>query len=157
MTERLDRIESLLLATAERQNEMNASLQQTQAVLNQTAQQQARNTDEIDTLLGAVSTNEVACRELRQSMTDANQRFEILRAEAAADRQRSDQRSQMLRAEANQRFEIFRAETAVDRQRSDQRFDAQIAEIRAQGEQIRALLSVLATTNGRVDTLEQAG
>ncbi|MGI8936248.1 MAG: hypothetical protein ACR2FS_19480 [Phormidesmis sp.] len=57
MTERLDRIESLLLATAERQNEMNASLQQTQAVLNQTAQQQARNTDKIDTLFGAVSTN----------------------------------------------------------------------------------------------------
>lgn len=64
MTERLDRIESLLLATAEHQNEMNASLQQAQVVLNRTAQQQARNTDEIDTLLGAVSTNEVSVRAL---------------------------------------------------------------------------------------------
>lgn len=99
MTERLDRIEALLLATAEQQNEMNASLQQTQGILNQTAQQQAVNTDEIDTLLGAASTNEVGIRALTKNVNqlvvkidENNQHFEILREEAIADRQRSDER-----------------------------------------------------------------
>ena len=87
MTERLDQIEALLLATAERQNEMNASLQQTQAVLNQTAQQQATNTSEIETLLGAVSTNEVGVQALVEQVAENNRRFDILRQEAIADRQ----------------------------------------------------------------------
>lgn len=134
MTERLDRIEALLLATAERQNEMNASLQQTQAALNQTqsaltqtqatldqiAVQQARNTEELDTLLGAVSTNEVKIRALIEQTAQSNQRFDILRAEAAADRQRSDER-----------FEAMQ-------------------------ENIQRLFLELHSTNRRVDTLEQA-
>ena len=86
MTERLDRIEALLLATAERQNEMNASLQQTQATLDRTAAQQAKQADEIDTLLGAVSTNEVSIRALVEQMAESNRRFDILRAETIADR-----------------------------------------------------------------------
>lgn len=141
MTERLDKIEALLPATAERQNEMNATLQQTQTVLNQTAQQQARNTDEIDTLLGAVSTNEVGVRTLSQTISElstrigeSNQRFDILRAEAITDRQAS--------------------EKSAERWQSN--FDAQLLEVRAQGEQTRVLLSALANTNGRVDNLEQA-
>lgn len=141
MTERLDRIEALLLATAERQNEMNATLQQTQTVLNQTAQQQARNTDEIDTLLGAVSTNEVGVRTLSQTISELSTRID----------------------ESNQRFDILRAEAITDRQaaresaeRWQSNFDAQLLEVRAQGEQIRALLSALANTNGRVNNLEQA-
>lgn len=62
-------------------------------------QQRSTNTDEIDTLLGAVSSNEVACRELRQTVEtlvsaigEGNQRFDILRSEAIARQQHSDQR-----------------------------------------------------------------
>ncbi len=145
MTERLDRIEALLLATAERQNEMNASLQQTQtvlqqtqAVLDQTAQQQAINTSEIDTLLGAVSTNEVEIRALIQQIAESNQRFEVIRQEAIADRQKSDQR-----------FEALRQEAIANKQVSDQRFEAM-------QENIQRLFLELPSTNRRVDTLEQA-
>ncbi len=134
MSERLDRAEAILLATAERQNEMNASLQQTQSALQQTqnalqqtqavldriAQQQAINTSEIDTLLGAVSTNEVELRALIQQMAESNQLFEVLRQEAIADRQRSDQR-----------FEAMQ-------------------------ENIQRLFLELHSTNRRVDNLEQA-
>ncbi|MGB3300676.1 MAG: hypothetical protein WBA76_20625 [Phormidesmis sp.] len=86
MTERLDRIEALLLTTAERQNEMNASLQQTQAVLNQTAQQQATNTTGIDDLLGVVVAHETELQRVLSAIAESNQRFEILRQEAISDR-----------------------------------------------------------------------
>ena len=62
------------------------------------------------------------------------------------------------RIEANEsRFDTLVAELRAERARSDERFTAQMAEIRALGEQNRALLSALATTNGRVDSLEKAG
>lgn len=113
MTERLDRIEA--------QQEANTA-----------------NIADLITLSGnvlrAAELNTASVSELRTKIDESNQRFEVLRQEAIADRQRSDQR-----------FE-----------ESNRRFDAQISEIRAQGEQIRALLSALATTNGRVDGLEQA-
>ena len=122
MTERLDRIEAILLATAERQNEMNASLQQTQtalsqtqAVLDRTAQQQSRQTDEIDTLLGAVSTNEVGVRALVAKIDESNTRFEILRQEAIADRQRADQRFEAMQENIQQLFrELIRTNRRVD-------------------------------------------
>ncbi|PZO56082.1 MAG: hypothetical protein DCF15_09530 [Phormidesmis priestleyi] len=127
MSERLDQIEAILLATAERQNEMNASLQQTQAalertqaVLDRTAQQQASNTSDIDTLLGAVSTNEVEIRAPIQQMAESNRLFDVLRQDAIADRRRSDQR-----------FEAMQ-------------------------ENIQRLFLELHSTNRRVDTLEQA-
>lgn len=44
-----------------------------------------------------------------------------------------------------------------DRQRWQTNFDNQLAEIRALGEQNRALLSALATTNRRIDNLEHTG
>ena len=127
MSERLDRIEAILLGTAERQNEINASLQRTQAtlertqaVLDRTAQQQATNTSDIDTLLGAVSTNEVEIRALIQQMAESNRLSDVLRQDAIADRQRSDQR-----------FEAMQ-------------------------ENIQRLFLELHSTNRRVDTLEQA-
>lgn len=88
-----------------------------------------------------------------QRITENENRFNILLAEAQQDRLEADAD----RAENARRFDEMTARADADRQRSDQRFDAQLAEIRAQGEQIRALLSALATTNGRVDGLEQAG
>lgn len=127
MTERLDRIESLLMTTAERQNEMNASLQQTQAILNQTAQQQATNTSEIDTLLGAVSTNEVGMRALTENVNNL-----VIKID-----------------ESNQRFEVLRQEAIADRQRSDAQFKAAL-------ENMQRLFIELISTNQRVDDLEQA-
>ena len=62
-----------------------------------------------------------------------------------------------LREDANADRQLFREQAEADRRASDRRFDAQLEEIRAQGQQIRALLSALATTNGRVDGLEAAG
>ncbi|MEO1392657.1 MAG: hypothetical protein AAFV90_07080 [Cyanobacteria bacterium J06634_5] len=167
MNERLERIEALLLATAERQNEMNASLQHTQAafaeqqnemnaslqhtqaafaeqqnemnaslqhtqaILDRTAEQQATNTREIDILLGAISTNEVELRAVVQRIDESNQRFDVLRQEAIADRQESNQRSEVMRKESDQRFEAMQ-------------------------ENIQRLFLELHGTNRRVDTLEQA-
>ena len=159
MTERLDRIESLLLSTAERQNEMNASLQQTQTILNQTAQQQAINSTGIDDLLGVVVTHETELQRVLSTIEESNRRFDILREEAIADRAENDRKFN----ENSRRFDILREEIIADRTESNRRFDessqhfdAQLSEIRAQGEQIRALLSALANTNGRVSDLEQA-
>ncbi len=100
----LQRTQALLDQTAERQNEMNASLQRTQALLDQTAQQQTTNTSEIDTLLGAVSTNEVELRALIQQMAESNQLFEVLRQDAIADRQRSDQRFEAMQENIQRLF-----------------------------------------------------
>jgi hypothetical protein len=78
MSERLDRIEALLLITAER--------------LNQTAEQQQRNTTDIDNLLGAISTTDVEVRSLTQAVTTNEQRFAILREDAIADREENRRR-----------------------------------------------------------------
>ena len=59
-------------------------------------------------------------------------------------------------SENERRFETLLAESRAERREYAQRFDAMQAEIRALGEQNRALLSALANTNGRVDSLEQA-
>ncbi|MEM8503744.1 MAG: hypothetical protein AAF716_11400 [Cyanobacteria bacterium P01_D01_bin.1] len=69
---RLDRVDATLDRVGER--------------LDSIAVQQAKNTDDIDTLLGAVSSNEVACRELRISIVENQERFTVLREEAQADR-----------------------------------------------------------------------
>ena len=74
-----------------------------------------------------------------ERIEDNEQRIQALRADAIAER-----------IEWRTRFE------EIQRQ-SDQRFNEQLTEIRALGEQNRALLSALANTNGRVDSLEQAG
>jgi len=97
-------------------------------------QRRSTNTDEIDTLLGAVSSNEVACRELRQTVETLVSAI----------------------GEGNQRFEVLRNEAIADRQLTDRRFDDQLTEIRAIGEQNRVLLLELINTNQRVENLEQA-
>jgi hypothetical protein len=100
--------------------------------------------------------NAEAIASLTADLRITRQVVDDLAAESLVDGRRSANNS------AN--IENLLAESREDRRQSDERFDestrrfdAQIAEIRAQGEQIRALLSALATTNGRVDDLEQAG
>ncbi|MGB3298664.1 MAG: hypothetical protein WBA76_10380 [Phormidesmis sp.] len=70
MTERLDRIEALLETTG---------------------QQQAKQTEDIDTLLGAIAQTDRQVRDLRGESVDDKQRFEVLRAEAQNDRQETRQ------------------------------------------------------------------
>lgn len=106
--------------------------------LNQTAEQQQRNTTDIDNLLGAISTTDVEVRALTQTVAANEQRFEILRADAIADRQ------------------AFNKQSEAERQRSDERFNEVISEIQAQGEILRSLLTELTRTNQRVDNLERA-
>ena len=58
-------------------------------------------------------------------------------------------------SENESRFDILLAESRAERAEYAQRFDSMQQEIRALGEQNRALLSALASTNGRVDNLER--
>jgi chromosome segregation ATPase len=135
MTERLDRIEAIL----------------------------ERHTDEIDTLLGAVSTTEIAINNLVAEMAktntaiaESNQRFDVLRAEAIADRQETAQKfndaiAQMGtdREEHRTSFNRAIAQMDTDRQRSDERYQTQL-------EVIQSLLMALGRTNRDVGEVETA-
>jgi hypothetical protein len=83
--------------------------------------------------------------DVRERTEDDELRIDALRADAIADR-----------LSFRDAITASTAQADADRAESARKFDAQLNEIRAQGQQIRALLSALATTNGRVDTLEQA-
>jgi hypothetical protein len=108
MTERLDRIEAIL----------------------------ERHTDEIDTLLGAVSSTEVAVRELVAAMTESHQCFDVLRADAIADRQETAQQLNDAIAQMN-----------TDRQHSGECYQTQL-------EVIQSLLMALGRTNRDVGEVE---
>ena len=91
---------------------------------------------------------------------DAIEDRRVFREEMAAAREKADED----REENARRFDSVMEEMAAAREKADEdreenakRFDSAMEEIRAQGQQIRALLSALAATNGRVDSLEQAG
>ena len=145
MTERLDRIE---------------------AILERTAQQQERSSSDIDTLLGAVSTTEVAVRSLQKTTQETEQLFNTIRAEASQDRAETRQ----LWNDAVTQMEAGRAKTderfskMIDRMNnSDKRFNETLTRIDAQQEVIQRLLVELIQTNrdtsklrDRVDNLEQA-
>lgn len=77
MSERLDRIEALLESIGKR--------------LDRTTEIQAKNSEEIDTLLGAVATTEAAVQRLSVKTEDHEKLCETLRAEAIADRQETTQ------------------------------------------------------------------
>lgn len=161
MTDRLDQIESLLADTAQQ--------------LNRTAAQQTKNTEDIDTLLGVIALAEARIDRLMARAEAADQRFEVLRAEAVTDRQEFRQRfndavdqmhidraqAEASRAEARAQAEANRAEARVqaeanrtedraqaeaDRRKADERHAAQM-------EVIQTLLLELTKTNGNVTKL----
>ncbi len=170
MTERLDRVEAILESSAQRQAA-------TDATLDRVSEQQVKNTDDIEILLGAVSTNDVAVRQttanvdrLIVKIDESNQRFDIQRGEAQADRQETrrlfnDAVTQMERdrAESRNRFEAVLTELGEAQRKADDRHVAQM-------EVIQTLLIELTKSNGnisavngnvnnlrdRVDGLEQA-
>jgi len=142
---------------------MTDLLDKINATLDRVAIQQEKNTQGIDTLLGAISTSDVAAREqaarvdrLIEKMDDSNRRFETLRLEAQADREEfrqswNDAVTQM----ASDRAE-YREQSEADRTETARRFDAQQETIQ------RLLLAIvdLSRDNNRlrdrVDNLEQA-
>ncbi|MGB3790673.1 MAG: hypothetical protein WA949_21880 [Phormidesmis sp.] len=162
MTERLDRMEALL--------------ESTQQNLDRTTAQQAKNTEEIDILLGAVATTEANVRKLTEKATYTNTLFETLRAEAQADRQETrqlwndavtqmekDREANRTSAQADrqemrqlwndavtqmdQDREAARASAEADRQKSDVRFNEALGRIDAQQEVIQRLMIELINTN----------
>ena len=153
MTDRLDRVEALLESTGQK--------------LDQAAAKQEKTTEDIDILLGAIATSEAKVDKLITRAEAADQRFEVLRAEAATDRQEfrqnfNDAIEQMRidREEAEKQANADRREAReqakADRQKADDRHSAQM-------EVIQTLLLELTKTNGnvtklrdRMDTLERA-
>ncbi len=138
MTERLDRIEALLEGTGEN--------------LKQTTAKQAKNTEDIDTLLGAIALSEARIEKLVGKAEDTDTLFNTLRAEAQADRQET----RRLWNDAVTQMNYDRAEAKADRDEHARRFDAQQETIQ------RLLLAVvdLSRDNNRMrdrlDGLERA-
>lgn len=143
MSDRLDQIEAILATTAQQQAQNTETLK---AV----SEQQAKNTEGIDTLLGAIAATEARVQNLTDHAEESNQRFEVLRSEAQADREET----QRLWNDAVTQMEADRAE-------SRQKFDETLGRIDAQQEVIQRLLVELISTNrdatqlrDRVDGLE---
>lgn len=138
MVERLDRIKSLLESTGEN--------------LKQTTAKQVKNTEDIDTLLGAIALSEARIEKLVGKAEDTDTLFNTLRAEAQADRQ-----------ETRQLFNDAVAQIEIDRRKSDERFTEMLSRLDAGQENIQRLLVELLNTNrdvsrlrDRVDDMGQA-
>lgn len=139
MSERLDKIESILGKVAERQQE--------------TANQQAKQSEEIDTLLGAIATTEASIQKTDASVRRLTVKVEgneliadTLRAEARADR-----------LETRQLWNDAVSQMQTDRDAYRERFDAAMrrADERhaAQMEVIQTLLLELTKSNGNINSL----
>jgi len=128
MTERLDRIESGIESLNQAINTIVVD------IVRPTALQTQANAKAIDRLTAQIDRVENISRLSDETSSENEQRFNTLLAESRAER-------------------IANAKK-FDEQ--IQRIDAAFDELKAQRESMRALLSALATTNGRVDTLEQA-
>ncbi|MEM9151819.1 MAG: hypothetical protein AAGB19_15375 [Cyanobacteria bacterium P01_F01_bin.3] len=152
MTERLDRIEAALEASAA---------------------QQTKNSSDIEALIGVASTNDAAIRELTANVdrvttatAEGNQRFEVLRQDAIADRRELSQRFDDLADQMNadrratrQHFDEMASELKADRSQNQQHFDELAAQMNrdraAQTEILQGLLLELSQMKGRIIALEQ--
>ncbi len=118
--------------------------------------QRSTNTDEIDTLLGAIATTEANVQKLTAKAGYTDELFEVLRAEANADRQETRQMWNDAVTQANTDRAEAKAQANADRDEHARRFDAQQETIQ------RLLLAVvdLSRDNNRmrdrIDGLERA-
>jgi chromosome segregation ATPase len=124
-------VDEIVRPTAIRVEQTTANLDRLEAMVERSARSIDLLRDVADDAAGEVA-------EAEPRISENEQRFQNLLDEAREDRRRSDERF------------------AEQRRLSDERFNAVMDEIRALGEQNRALLSALASTNGRVDGLERA-
>ena len=115
----------------------------------ETRQQRQQTAEDIDTLLGAVSTNEVACRELRQSI-EANEnrlaRLELL----------VQSNSQTASANAA-RFDVLLSDAQRDRQAVERDRAAWQAGFTEQMNELRQIRLSVRSNSEHIDSLEQAG
>lgn len=132
--------------------------------------QSAANASDIAAINRVIAAEGEQVRRLRESVEILRESADDTATEAIElerDSRRQDASIAALREEAIEDRKAFREQAEADRQafrevleadrtERERRFDAQMAEIRALGEQNRALLSALATTNRRIDDLEQA-
>lgn len=158
MTDRLDRLEQTCASNAEAIRLMITEMvpairldaERTSELTKRADTRSAENEQRFSNLLEEAREDRKKADEDRKKADaereENKQRFSNLLGEAREDRKLSDQRWEQLQAKAD-----------ADREESARRFDEQMAQIRALSEQNRALLSALASTNGRVDSLEQAG
>jgi len=116
-------------------------LDRIEAILKSTDEHQARNARGIDTLVSVCSSNEVACRDLREtatenaaacrelriSITENQDRFVVLREEAKANR-----------AETRRLFNDAITQVETDRAQARERAERDQAESRAGAERDRA-------------------
>jgi len=175
MSERLDRIESMLSASAEagrrtderldrvstKLESVSTKLESVSIKLESVAAQQEKNTSDIDTLVGAAATFASDCEALSRKIDASNQRFDTLRAENIADRaeyRRQNEETnarieaqraeyQRLNAETNARIEAERAEYRRQNESVQTRIDATLSRIDAQQEAMQRLLVELIQTN----------
>lgn len=139
---------------------MSETLDRIEALLESTAAKQAKNTEGIEILMAACSTNLVAIREttgtvdrLVVKIDESNQRFDIQRGEAQADRQETrrlfnDAVAQMERdrTESRNRFEAVLTEIRDAQRKADERHAAQM-------EVIQTLLIELTKSNGNINAV----
>lgn len=141
MTERLDRIETLLLGLAERQSAYDERLTRVEGILESTARAQAASTDQMgqcDERLTRVETileNTVRAQAANTDQIGRNAEANTANAEAVEQNE--------------QRFSTLLEDSRADRAENRRRFDA------AQ-QVIQALLMQVANLNGRVEDLEGA-
>ena len=136
MTERLDRIEALLLGLAKQQSAHNECLVRIDSTLDKAATQTVANAEQSRTNGQQIADNAEAIagtRQLVQANAEAiatnEQRFEVMRGDVNADRQQ------------------WQAAADADRAENRRRFDAQ--------QQIaQAMLVELSRVNSRLEVLE---
>lgn len=95
MTERLDRIESLLLGLAEQQSAHDERLTRIETILENTVQAQAANTDQIGRNAEANTANAEAVEQNEQRFSTL---LEDSRADRAENRRRFDAAQQVIQA-----------------------------------------------------------
>ena len=173
MSERLDRIESMLSAsvetgkrTDERLDRVSVKLESVSTKLESVAAQQEKNTSDIDTLVGAAATFASDCEALSRKIDESNQRFDTLRAENIADRaeyRRQNEETnarieaeraeyQRQNAETNARIEAERAEYQRLNAETNARIEAERAEYRRQNESVQTRIDA---TLSRIDAQQE--
>lgn len=134
MTDRLDKIESILAATAER-------LDSTAEKLDRTAERSESNQKDIEALLESISNLAVLAEGNEQRMTRLEKLVEANSQASAANATR---------------FDVLSADAKADRKRADQDRAAWQAGFAEQMAEIRLLRLDVHSLDNRVDTLEQA-
>ncbi|MEL6605725.1 MAG: hypothetical protein AAFP20_21150, partial [Cyanobacteria bacterium J06614_10] len=117
---------------------MSERLDRIEAILERTAQRQEKQAEDIDTLLGVVATNERKVRDLTDKSKYNEQLFEVLRAEAQADRDETRRLFNDAVSQMETDREALRAEAQADRDETRRLFDDAVKQMEAAREALQA-------------------